>query len=107
MDKQKFPFEHDNKHEIIYTKQANGKNFVNYYDKNGKQQILDWGEHKKQRLNEYKKKNFVIRTAIEQGECKTDYGKTTFNKYTGELKFINNKSSGKGTNKITTVNIYK
>ena len=108
LDKQNFPLEHDNKHEIIYTKQPNGKNFVNYYDKNGKQQILNWNEHKKQRLNEYKKKsNFVIRTAIEQGECKTDYGEMTFNKYTGELKFINNKSSGKGTNKITTVNIYK
>ena len=107
LDKQKFPLDHDNKHEIIYTKQANGKNYVNYYDKNGKQQILDWGEYKKQRSNEYKNKSdFVIRKAIEQGECKTHNGKMKFNKYTGELKFINNKSSGKGTKKITTFNIY-
>ena len=46
LDKQKFPLDHDNKHEIIYTKQANLGNYVNYYDKNGKQQILDLGEYK-------------------------------------------------------------
>lgn len=107
LDKQNFPLKHDNKHEIIYTKQADGKNFVNYYDKNGKKQILDWGEYKKQRLNEYKKKsNFIFRTAIENGECNTDGGITTFDKNTGELKFISNKKSGNGTNNYT-VNIYK
>ena len=41
LDKKKSSLEEYNKYEIIYTKQADGKNFVSYYDKNGKQQILE------------------------------------------------------------------
>lgn len=88
LDKQNFPLEHDNNHEIIYTKQANGKNYVNYYDKNGKQ-IIEPMEKIKERIP-YAKSGVLC---SENGEYLTDLGLMKYDKADKTFKFYKNLSN--------------